>query len=110
MIRWVWLTGYPEGVPAEEAEKWLLQVHAREVRSVPGVRKYLTWKVLDIPGRPSKFARVMEVWYDDLESWQRAPRSQYIKSKEPWGIPLIAEPVCIDEKPEYDLLKEIPEL
>jgi len=110
MVKWIWLTGYPEGIPFEEGEKWVLGVHAQEVKRIPGVRKYLSWKVLDVPERPSKFARVMEVWYDDLESWRHAPRSQYITSKEPWEIPLLTEPVCVDEKPEYDLLREIPRL
>ena len=113
MVKWLWLMRYPEGVPVEEGEKWYLTVHTQEAKKFPDLKGYRTWKVLDVPERPTKWARVTELWYDNLESWRHTfeYRHQYLKTPGPGGITdPPAEIVCIDEKPQYDLLRDIPRL
>ena len=51
MVKFVWLFRYPEGVSVEEGDKWYLGVHAQQGKVAPGLKKYLTWKVLDVPER-----------------------------------------------------------
>lgn len=113
MIKWLWLMRYPEGVPVEEGEKWYFEVHTQEAKNFPDLKKYLTWKVLDVPERPTNFVRVTELWYDSLESWRHtyAVRHQYLKTPGPGGVlDPPAEVVCIDEKSGYDLMRGIPKL
>ena len=114
MVRDVWLYRYPDGVSVEEGEKWYLGTHVHEVKQIPGVRKYLAWKVIDLPERPTKLVRLTEVWWDDIDTWRRVwpERTKWIKTPAPWGGPpsLIADPVFLDEKPEYDLMTDIPKL
>ncbi len=116
MVKFVWLFRYPEGVSVEEGDKWYLGVHAQQGKVAPGLKKYLTWKVLDVPERPTQFARVTELWWDDLDSWRKGSLQEMKKLQRaaPWGrvgfegSGLVAEPVCVNVEPEYDLLKEVP--
>ncbi len=119
MVKMVWVFGYPEGVSVEEGEKWYLEVHSQEVKKFPGLRKYLTWKLLDVKELPwyeeeyarkePGFVRLTELWWDDVESWLRLKEERIKLTPPRWGEPwLIARPVFIDEEPEYDFLTQIP--
>ena len=121
MVKMVWLFRYPDGVPIEEGEKWYLGVHSQEVKKFPGLKKYLTWKILDVKELPwyeeeyarkePGFIRFTELWWDDVESWLKL-REERAKLTPPWwGEPwLIAKPVFINEEPEYDFLTQIPKI
>ena len=121
MVKMVWVFGYPESVSVEEGEKWYLEVHSQEVKQFPGLRKYLTWKVLDVKELPwyeeeyarkqPECVRITELWWDDVESWLKLRGGRVKLTPPPWGEPwLIARPVFVDEKPECDFLNEIPEI
>jgi len=119
MVKMVWVFGYPEGVSFEEGEKWYLGVHSQEVKNFPGLRKYLTWRILDVKELPwyeeeyaraqPNYVRITELWWDDVESWLKLRQGRVKLTPPPWGEPwLISRPVFVDEKPEYDFLTQIP--
>ena len=114
MIRDINIFRYPEGVSVEEGEKWLLGTHVHEVKTIPGVRKFYTWKVLNYPERPSQMVRMTETWWDDIESWKQywPNRFEWVKTRAPWGgiPPTVGEAIFVDERPEYDLMVDIPEI
>jgi len=68
--------------------------------------------VFDVLERPTKLVRLTEVWWDDIDTWRRVwpERGKWIKTPAPCGKipPLVAEPVFLDEKLEYYLMKDVP--
>ena len=110
MIKFVWLFRYPDGVNVEEGEKWYLNVHTQEVKQAHGIKGYYTWRILDVPERPTQFVRLTELWWDSIDSWRSAqPELAKLMSPAPWGgvglASLVCEPVCVDVKPDVDIMK-----
>lgn len=91
MIRAVYLVKYPEDVPAEEVERFFLDVHMREQRAVPGLRRYLSYRnqlAADDPVMPSeRFDRMIELWFDDVEAYRRYRASPPAFTMAPWAPP-----------------------
>jgi hypothetical protein len=46
VFRWVQIIRYPDGVSAEEGEKWFLNVHAKEALKQPGLMKFVSYRIL----------------------------------------------------------------
>jgi len=84
ILRWVTVFRYPEGVSAEEADDWYVNVHAPEVMRQPGLTRFFSYRVL--PPNPAVQAgvssflhprsagsfdwhRVSELWYEDGNGW-----------------------------------------
>lgn len=117
MIRYLWLFHYPAGVSVEEGEKWYLGTHTQEVKKLPGIKKYLTYKVINPPERPTRFVRATELWWADIESWRKAQQHRGGITAAPYTAPgldpnlgLIVETAFVDETPEYDLMSQIPKI
>ena len=72
ILRWSSAFKLPEGVSMEEAERWFLDVHAREVLEQPGLKRFVSWKVVPAEGRSWNWHRVSELWYEDFDAWHRA--------------------------------------
>jgi hypothetical protein len=87
-FRWHVLLRYPDGVSAEEGERWFLETHAPQVCGLPGLRRFFSFRVVDedvrLPGvwrdgdsPPPKtvqheWHRLSELWFDSLTDWKAA--------------------------------------
>lgn len=84
IFRWVTVFRYPEGVEVEEADRWYVEVHAREVVRQPGLIRFFSYRVVpeEVPlqkgGRSflhpetrvsSNWHRVSELWYENANGW-----------------------------------------
>jgi hypothetical protein len=132
MIRMIWFMRYPDTVSVEEGDRWYLETHTQEVKQSQAFARYLTWKPLVIPtgmdmlgedGKPvgvegdpqPPWHRVTEMGFRDFDTWKaryEGRTSGY--TPPPWEGPRWTtdrfERVVIADKPEYDLLAEVPRL
>ena len=117
MVRTFWLFSYPKDVSIEEGEKWYLGVHTQEMKSLPKLRGYRTYKVLDVPEWPTRLVRFTELYWDSVEDWREAIKTRDKYTPPPWiksigsihkPMPMITDFWVIDDNQSYDLLKEIP--
>ncbi len=85
MIKSLSLLTRKAGMSPEEFRKHWVEVHAPLARGVPGLKKYVLTHVLaerfrpDIPGLEGEVNGIAELWYDDLESMQKANASPEAK-------------------------------
>lgn len=123
MIRWVYLIKYPEGVPVEEGERWYLGTHTQEAKQMAdhGLVSYKTWKALTAPmgtkSRPAEFlnqwVRVTELVFRDWDAYKASVIDAPIEyTGAPYGEKAFEYTTVFlgEEEPEYDLLREVPEV
>lgn len=85
MIKSLSLLARKEGTTHEAFVDHWVNVHAPLAHAVPGLRRYVLTHVLaertrpDIPGIEGEVDGIAELWYDDLESMQRANASPEAK-------------------------------
>jgi len=80
-VKYVLTFNYPADVPLEEGEKWYLNGLVPLGKKMPGIIRYTTWKAIQLPGeKPPEFTRLTEVWFQDIEAWQRAMDSDESKA------------------------------
>ena len=115
MVRAVYLVRYPEGVPAEEVERFFLETHMREQRRVPGLRRYLSFRNLIEPGDPvqpgERYDRLIELWFDDVAAYRHYRANVPDFTLAPWAPPGTSGSgtfsklagVMIAETPEWNL-------
>jgi len=117
MIRFVHLFNYPENVSMEEGEVWYKGEHVPQVKRLPGVRRYRSWKAVYPPFRIvapdpfERFARLSELWFDSLAAAQQA-----IASNPALWHPALEgatgfrefEGLFLDEEPQFNLLRDVP--
>jgi hypothetical protein len=86
VLRWCVLFRYPAGVSPEEADRWFLDVHAKEVMQQPGLYRFFSYRVIQeaiaLPGTwPRAFEgkmvfsgwhRFCELWYENFDDWRRS--------------------------------------
>jgi hypothetical protein len=73
ILRWFIIVKYPDGVPVEEGEDWFLNVHSKEVAQQPGLTRYFSHKVVNVPGRSAQpWVRLIEQWYEDYKGWKKS--------------------------------------
>lgn len=120
MVRFVHLFNYAKGVSREEGEAWYLNEHVHQVRRLPGIVRYRSWRQVDVgipypsAGAPTpfdQFVRRTELCFGDLATALKAVMGNptlWMPSKE--GTPGFREFECmfLDEEPEYDLLRDVP--
>ena len=86
-FRWHVLLRYPDGVTAEEGERWFLETHAPEVCAFPGLRRFFSYRVIDetcacpacgaTAGRrrrrrcSTEWHRLSELWFESLSDCGR---------------------------------------
>lgn len=88
ILRWYIVMKYPDGVPVDEGEDWFLNVHSKEVMKQPGLTRYFSHRVLEIPGAPSQYpwVRLVEQWYENFDGWRKAViESPPEYTKPPWA-------------------------
>lgn len=115
-IRWLILLRYPEGVSAGEGEDWFLQVHSREIATLPGLVRFMSFRALKdaghVPGRwrpdtappagnvQPHWDRVLELWFETFDEWQRFVESAVVSCSRPeWAT-----------QPQYPFLRPYLEL
>jgi uncharacterized protein (TIGR02118 family) len=60
------------GMSREEFNQYWKDIHAPlAARIIPGVRKYVQNHLIPVPGRESEGDGVVEMWWDNLESFQQ---------------------------------------
>lgn len=85
MIKSLSLLTRKAGLSPEAFRKHWVEVHAPLARNVPGLKKYVLTHVLeerfrpDIPVLSGEVDGIAELWYDDLESMQKANASPEAK-------------------------------
>lgn len=121
MIRFVHLFNYAAGVSVEDGEAWYLGQHVPQVRKLPGVVRYRSWRQVDVgipypsAGAPTpfdQFARRSELCFESFEAWRQAVKANptlWASSQE--GVPGFREFECLflEEEPEFDLLRDAPQ-
>jgi len=120
MIRFVHFFNYADGLKYSDGEAWYLGKHIKQVKKIPGIRRYLSWQRVDagfdvtLSGALTpfdQFVRRSELWFDNIAIALKAVmdnQSLWTPSKK--GIPGFKEFECmfIDEDPQYNLLQDAP--
>jgi hypothetical protein len=69
--RWQFAMRYPEGVSAEEGDRWFYEEFVPGFAEMPEVNRFLTSRVMqEVNGCPMQ--RVVEMWFDGPEEWHQA--------------------------------------
>ena len=73
MIKTIALAYRKEGMTRAEYNKYWLEKHAPlAVAQIPNVRRYVQNHFLEIPGQEMEGDGIVEMWYDDIKSWQES--------------------------------------
>jgi len=120
MVRFVHFFNYAEGMSAKGGEDWYLNNHVPRVKKLPGIKRYLSWKRVDVKVDSVKsgatpfdqFVRRSELWFEDLEVALKFVTSNlelWTPSKK--GTPGFREFECmfLNEEPEFNLLQDAPQ-
>jgi len=71
MVKLIVLIKKNPDLSQEEFSRYWEEVHGPLVmKCIPGMRRYVQNHVLKIPGSESHFDGVLEIWYDDMESYK----------------------------------------
>ena len=88
MIKSITLVYRKEEITHEEFNRHLKEQHAPLVaKSMPGLRRYVHNYFVEMPGKEYDGDGIIEMWYDDIESYQKA--MNFLNS--PAGKPLIED-------------------
>ena len=73
MIKTIALAYRKQGMTREEYNKYWLEKHAPlAAKMIPNVRRYVQNHFLTIPGQEMEGDGIVEMWYDDVKSWQES--------------------------------------
>lgn len=115
LVRFLCFFNYPEGVSAEDGDKWYFSQHVPEAKKLKGLVRFRTWKALP-PIKMwtydpyDRFARVSELAFENLEYALHATTRNpglWALGADKAGFREI-ESILLDEEPQYDLLKDVP--
>ena len=80
--RWQLAFRYPDGVPAEEGDKWFYEEVVPKFTGMPEVNRILTSRVMqDVNNCPMQ--RIAEIWFDGPEEWHQAAVVKAAEIKKP---------------------------
>jgi uncharacterized protein (TIGR02118 family) len=86
MIKFVGLLTRKQGTSHEEFVRHWFDIHGPLAHAVPGIRRYVQSHIVDTRTRPDipetnvEVDGIAELWYDDLESFQRAAATPEMKA------------------------------
>lgn len=76
-VKYILTFNYPADMNFHEAEKWYLEGLVPVARKMPGILRYVTWRSIQLSGEKApEFTRLTEVWFQDIETWQKAMDSE----------------------------------
>jgi uncharacterized protein (TIGR02118 family) len=91
MVKVIWLLRFREDMDPEDVRKWWRTDHGALALKVPGLRRYVQNHLMDPleearaeAGMP--FQGMVEVWFDDLDSYNAAMASPEWKALEADGV------------------------
>jgi len=85
MIKVISLLTRKDGLTHDDFVKHWFEVHGPLAHAVPGIRRYVQSHITDTRSRPDipdadvSVDGIAELWYDDLESFQRAAATPEMK-------------------------------
>ncbi len=86
MIKVVGLLTRKEGISHEQFVRHWFDIHGPLAHAVPGIRRYVQSHIVktltrpDIPETGVEVDGIAELWYDDMESFQRAAATPEMKA------------------------------
>lgn len=115
LVRFVHMFNYPEGVSAQEGDRWYFEEHVPAVKALPGIVRFKTWKALEPIAMWTfdpydRFTRMTELVFENMELCLNGT----VRNPGLWaagsGSLGFRELECImlDEEPQYDLLRDVP--
>lgn len=120
MIRFMHLFNYAEGVSLQDGEGWYLKKHVSDVKKLPGIVRYRSWKFVDVgipypsSGSPTpmhQFERRTELCFSDDQAGIKAVLGNpALWTPSAKGVPGFREFECmfLTEEPEFNLLQDAP--
>ena len=76
MIKTISLAHRKEGLTREEYNKYWLEKHGPlAAKLIPYVKKYVQNHFIEVPGMEYEGEGIVEMWYDDVESWQKSMKA-----------------------------------
>jgi len=78
MIKTIALAHRKAGLTREEYSKYWLEKHApMAARLIPHIKKYVQNHFIEVPGIEYEGDGIVEMWYDDLEAWQKSRQAVF---------------------------------
>ncbi|MDD5190605.1 MAG: hypothetical protein PHE50_06145 [Dehalococcoidales bacterium] len=120
MIRFLQVFNYSEGVSEPDGERWYLHTHVPQVKKLPGIVRYRSWKQWDaaIPypsaGAPTPFNQYIRrtelCFTDKAQGIQTVMENEQLWATAPKGTPGFRQIECmfLEEEEEYNLLRDAP--
>ena len=82
MIKTIALAHRRPDITREEYSKYWLEKHApMAAKLIPYVKRYVQNHLIEVPGMTYEGDGIVEMWYDDIEAWQKS-REAVMSSKE----------------------------
>ncbi len=82
MIKTIALAYRKEGLTREQYNKYWLEKHAPlAAKHIPNLRRYVQNHFIEVPGQEMEGDGIVEMWYDDVKSWQES-RDAIMKNPE----------------------------
>ena len=76
MIKTIALAHRKTGLTREEYNKYWLEQHGPlAARLIPGIKRYVQNHLVSIPGMEFEGDGIVEMWYDDVEAYQKSMES-----------------------------------
>ena len=109
MIKTISIAHRKPGLTREQYNKHWLEIHAPlAAKFIPGIKRYVQNHFIDVPRMEFEGDGIVEMWYDDVESWQASMKA-IGESKEliedgpkfaemrPGGLWVVEEHVVLDK-------------
>jgi hypothetical protein len=99
-LRWMIALNYPEGVDFEDGERWFREVFAQEIKDLPGILRFVSWRAHDtmISSARCTHKRLVEIWFANYDEW----RAVFVENP-----PQITQPPWASEKGGFETYLEI---
>ncbi len=76
MIKTISLAHRKEGLTREQYNKYWLETHGPlAARLIPYVKRYVQNHFIEVPGMEFEGDGIVEMWYDDVASWQKSMKA-----------------------------------
>jgi hypothetical protein len=107
---------YPAGISREEGDDWYINVHAAEVCTQPGLKRFFSFHAVEPSSAVGPWLRISELWYEHHDGWRKAILGSPPKyTKPPWsthdrypflrpGVDFVS--TFLLERPECDFLRD----
>jgi uncharacterized protein (TIGR02118 family) len=78
MIKTIALAHKKTGLTREEYNKYWLENHApMAAKLIPYMKRYVQNHFIEVPGLTYEGDGIVEMWYDDIEAWQKSKQAVF---------------------------------